>query len=96
MTFEAALLRADHVGIRELREHLSDQLKRKQPLIVTERGVPKKVILSYQDVLDLIEALHELQDQELVALVREGRAAVRRGAKGIPVKRLFQKIRSRR
>ena len=95
MTLESALLRAEHVGVRELREHLSDRLKRKQPLVVTERGIPKKVILSYQDVLDLIEVLQELRDEELVRFVHEGRSAVKRRVKGIPVERLFRQFRSR-
>lgn len=94
MTLGTALLRAEHVGIRELREHLSRELKRDQPLIVTEHGTPKKVILSYHDLLELIDILDELRDQDLLESIGKGRKAIRRGAKGIPVSRLFRRMRS--
>lgn len=94
MTIGTALLRADHIGVRELREHLSRELKKDAPLIVTEHGAPKKVILSYIDLLELIDVLDELRDQELLGTIQSGRKAIRKGAKGIPVSRLFKKIRS--
>lgn len=96
MTIETALLKAEHIGIRELREHLSERLKRNTPLIVTEHGTPKKVIFSYQDLLELIDILEELRDQELLEIVRQGRQAIRRGGKGILVSRSFRQIRSAR
>lgn len=91
-----ALLKAEHIGVRELREHLSEELKRDAPLIVTEHGTPKKVILSYRDLLDLIDILDELRDRELLETIQGGRKAIRRGVKGIPVSRLFRQIRSAR
>ena len=96
MTIGNAILRAEHIGVRELREHLSKELKRDAPLIVTERGTPKKVILSYRDLLELIDILDEIQDRELLESVQEGRKAIRKGVKGIPVSRLFGRIRSNR
>ena len=96
MTVTTALLNAKHVGIRELREHLSKQLKGDKPLVVTEHGTPTKVIFSYRDVLELMEVLDELQDRGALEHVREGREALRRGAKGVPVSRLFKQIRRSR
>ncbi len=55
------LLEAKHVGIRELREHLSKRLKGNKPLIVTEHGTPIKVILSYQEMLNLLEKFQNRQ-----------------------------------
>lgn len=91
-----ALLKAEHIGIRELREHLSKELKRDAPLIVTEHGTPKKVILSYRDLLELIDVLDEFRDRELLESIQAGRKAIRKGTKGISVSRLFDRIKSNR
>lgn len=96
MTVATALLNAKYVGIRDLREHLSKRLKSSKTIVITERGAPTKVILSYQDVVDLIEVLDELRDQAALQAVQEGRHAVKAGAKGIPVSRLFHQIRESR
>ena len=94
MVIGSALLRAHHIGVRELREHLSRELKRDAPLIVTEHGTPKKVILSYRDLLELVDILDELRDRDLLGTIQSGRKAIRRGVKGIPISRLFRKVRS--
>lgn len=96
MTVATALLRAKYIGVRELREHLSKRLKEKKAIVVTEHGTPTKVILSYQDVVELIEVLDELQDRAAIEAVREGRKAVKAGAEGLPVSRLFDQIRTAR
>ena len=93
MTTAASLLHARHLGIRELKAHLSKRLKGNRPIIVTEYGVPTRVILSYRDVLELIDILDELQDRKTLELVREGREAIRKGARGIPVSRLLNRLR---
>jgi len=96
MTVETALLRAEHIGVRELREHLSARLKETKPLIVTDRGTPTKVIISYQDILELVEMLDEVRDRATLETVRHGRNAIKRKVKGISVSRLFNRIRSSR
>ena len=96
MTVVTALLNARHIGVRDLREHLSKRLKEKKALVVTEHGTPTKVILSYQDVVELIEVLDELQDQAAAQSVREGRKEIKAGAEGIPISRLFNQIRAAR
>ena len=96
MTAARSLLNAKHIGIRELREHLSKRLKGNQLLIVTEHGTPTKVIVSYKDMLELVDVLEELQNSETLSVVREGRMAVKKGAKGIPVTDLFAQIRASR
>ena len=93
MTVTTALLGAKHVGIRELREHLSKRLKGDKPIIDTDHGTPTKVIFSYQGMLELIEILDELQDRGVLDNVREGREAIKHGAKGLPVSNLFHQIR---
>lgn len=96
MTIENAILRAEHVGIRELREHLSERLHERGPLVVTEHGTPKKILISYEDMLELVDILEELRDPEVLEAVREGRKAIQKGVRGIPVSRLFRKLRSSR
>ena len=96
MTVVKALLNAKYVGIRDLREHLSKRLKGSKVIVVTEHGTPTRVILSYQDVVELIEVLDELRDQAAVQSVQEGRKSVKTGAEGIPVNRLFNQIRASR
>lgn len=96
MTVTTALLNAKYIGVRELREHLSKRLKERKAIVVTEHGAPTKVILSYQDVVELIEVLDEFQDKAALQAVREGRSAVQAGGQGIPVDRLFRQIRKSR
>ncbi len=96
MTVATALLNAKYVGIRDLREHLSKRLKGSKVIVVTEHGTPTRVILSYQDVVELIEVLDELRDQAAIQSVQEGRKAFKAGAEGIPVNRLFNQIRASR
>ena len=86
MTVATALLNAKYIGVRELREHLSKRLKSSKAIVITDHGTPTKVILSYQDVVELIEVLDELQDQAAIQSVQEGRKAIRAGEEGIPVK----------
>lgn len=96
MKISTALLNAKHIGVRELREHLSKRLKDRKPLIVTEHGEPTKVILSYGDVLELVEILDELQDRQTLLAVKEGREAIINGKEGIAVSDLFGQIRRSR
>ena len=94
MMMSTVLMKASHVGVRELRIHLSSRLKSKNPLVVTEHGTPTKVIISYQDMVDLVEILDELQDPKALYAVNHARRGLKRGARGIPVSRLFRRLRS--
>ncbi len=89
------LLKADHVGVRELKTHLSKRLKIHKPLVVTDHSQPVKVIIAYEDMVELLDMLDEVTDEATLALVQEGRKAIQSGAKGIPVSRLFNKIRQK-
>ena len=92
MSIAVDLLKTNHVGIRELKGHLTAK-SLKEPLVITDRGIPISVSLPYSDVLELIDILEEVSDPKTMALVREGRQAVKNGAKAIPVANLFQKMR---
>lgn len=85
MTLTKELLRAKHIGVRELGRNVSGFMKSKSVVIVEVKGQKNKVIISQDDLLDLIELLDNLQDKELLELVRESRAAVASGEKEVPV-----------
>jgi len=95
MSIAADLLKANHVGIRDIKEHLSTRLL-KDILVITDRGTPVSVNLPYSDVLELIDIIDEAADLETMATVSEGRLAIREGAKGILVADLFKRIRTQR
>ena len=79
------LLKAPHVGVRELKENLSGFLKKKRPLVVTEHGAPTRVLVPYDEMVELLDIIEEIDDVETASLVAQGRRAIREGAKGIPV-----------
>ena len=85
MNLSTAILKAPHVGVRELKAHLSQRLRSGKPLVVTEHGDPKQVMIPYETVIDIVETLEELNDEALVRSVRLSRKAGR--ARPIPVRR---------
>ena len=89
------ILKAPHVGIKDLKEGLSGYLKEEGPLVVTDRGTPTKVILPYAEMIELLEILEEIADKETMSAVKKGRKAIKSGAKGVPVSHLFERIRKK-
>ena len=85
MTLARALLNAKHIGVKELRSKLSFSLHR-TPVIVTEYGEPKGVLMSYDDAMEIVDILDELTDKESVSAVWRGRKAMARNPNGIPFK----------
>lgn len=53
-------------------------------------------IIHNSDILELMDILDEVSDPQIVATVREGKEAIRRGNAGIPVLRTFRKFREHR
>ena len=95
MTIAGMLLRAPHIGIRELKTNLSRLLKKGDPLIVTERGIPVEVMLPYSDIVEIAELIDEATDLKTLRAVQEGRLAVKRGSRGLSASNLFNKIRKK-
>ncbi len=91
MSIATSILKSPHVGIRDLKIHLSSLLK-KGSLIVTERGKPVNVILPYSDMMELLDMLDEITEPETIKTIREGRKAISTGVKGIPVSNVFKKL----
>jgi len=96
MTLGAILLRAPHIGVRQFKAHMSKLLKGASPIIITERGVPVEVVIPYREALEMVDLIDEATDLETLKAVQEGRGAIKRGVKGIPVAGLFAKIRKGR
>lgn len=94
MSIATDLLKAEHVGIRDIKEHLSTRLL-KDILVITDRGIPVSVNLPYSDVLELVDIIDEVTDLETVAMVSEARKAIREGLRGVAVANLFKRIRAR-
>ena len=94
MSIAADLLKAQHIGVRELKKYLSTKVLN-QLLVITHRGNPVSVNLPYSDVMELIDIFDELADPETVANVAAGRKAIKAGAKGVPVSNLFKRIREK-
>lgn len=95
MSIAIDLLKTQHIGIRDLKEHLSTKVL-DEPIVITDRGTPVSVNLPYSDMLELIDILDELSDSETIKTVLEGREAIKEGVEGIPVSNLFDKIRTQR
>lgn len=55
------LLKAPHVGVREARLKLSDYLDAQAPAILTVSGKPRKILVPYNTMIDLLERLSELE-----------------------------------
>ena len=96
MNIAAGLLKAPHIGVRDLKENLSKLLKGKNPLVITDHGQPVDVIVPYDDMMCLIDIVDEITDPETLATVLEGKRAVKAGAKGVPVSGLFKAARAKR
>ncbi len=91
MTTATELLKAEHIGVREFKEHVSaDSLKK--IAVITDHGKPISVNLPYEEVLELVDILDELRDAEALSAVASGRKSIKEGQKGISVSKLFRKI----
>ena len=96
MTTASELLRAPRFGVKDFKTHLSERIKSRRAMVLLDRGEPKKVIIEYNELIEMIELIDDLQDKELVQLIHEGSVAARRGDPGISVKDSFAKIKAAR
>ena len=94
MSLATELLNAKHVGVRDLRDHLSEMIKKDTLVIVTEHGQPSKVLIPYEDMLEIVDMMDELRDHKTSSTVLEGKYAITKAPKGISVTSLFNKFRT--
>jgi len=92
MTIARALLKARNIDIRRCRNNLSRLIKKHEFLIITDHNNPESVLVPYNDMLEIVDVLDELQDKKTIKAVAEGRKAIRAGTKGIAVSRVFKRI----
>ncbi len=83
MTLAAALLRAPRIGAREFRNKACSFINMGKACLITEHGHPAGVFLPYQDALELVDVVDELNDKKVLKMIAEGRRAIRKGAHGV-------------
>ncbi|OGX46618.1 MAG: hypothetical protein A2216_01865 [Omnitrophica WOR_2 bacterium RIFOXYA2_FULL_45_12] len=89
------LIKAEHVGVRELRDHLCGFMKDKKPaIVVTERGQPVRVIVSYAKMVELLEFFDEVSDPDTMRNIHEGVEAIKQGSKGASFSGTYKKYHS--
>jgi len=89
------LIKAKHVGVRELRDHLCGFMKDKKPaIVVTERGKPVRVIVPYAKMVELLEFFDEVSDPDTMKNIHEGVEAIKRGSKGVSFSGTYKKYHS--
>lgn len=74
-----ALLRAKHVGIRDLKSRLSELIEEGRPLVATRHGAPRAFLVPYDDMTDLLDMVDELSDKGSLARVARARSAYAKG-----------------
>ncbi|MBI4677329.1 MAG: hypothetical protein HY748_07075 [Elusimicrobia bacterium] len=92
MSLAAQLLRAESIGVRELKNHLSAVLHRGKPRIVTERNKPRHFLVPYEDMMEIIEIIEELSDPKLLVQLAQTRESYRKG-KWVPLETTAKDLR---
>ena len=85
------LRNAKPVTVREAQAQLSKLIRSKSPSMVLSHGKPVSFLIPYDDMLDLVEALDELKDQQLLKEIERARTEYVRGG-AVPAERLFKKM----
>ena len=83
MTLATALLRAPRIGAREFRNKACSLINMGKTYLITEHGPPAGVFLPYEDALELVDVIEELNDRKVLKTIAEGRRAIRKGVHGI-------------
>ena len=94
MTTAATLLKAHRFGIKDFKTHLSERIKSRQPMVLLDRGEPKKVIMDYGELVEMLELIDELQDSELLHLIKDGREGLQKNKLGINAEDSLARLRS--
>lgn len=91
MNFALALLKAKSIGVGNFRDNLCRYIQKAKTYIITEHGEPTSVVMPYEEVMELLDILDELQDRDVLKLVAEGRKSIKKGARGISASKVFKK-----
>ncbi|MEK7722104.1 MAG: type II toxin-antitoxin system Phd/YefM family antitoxin [Elusimicrobiota bacterium] len=90
MTF-SQMLRAPHIGVKELKNNLSMLFKTHKPIIATDRGQPAYVLVPYEDMVEMMELMDEAKDASLAAEIKAARHAYAKGGWS-PVADMWKKL----
>lgn len=96
MSIALDFLKAERIGARALRNHLSDFLQNNEPLVITEHGKPVRIMLNYEDILEILDIVSELSDPETIETVRKGKKAIAAGTKGVSALGLIKKYKKQK
>lgn len=96
MSIALNFLKAERIGARALRNRLSDFLQGNDPLVITEHGKPVRIMLNYEDILEILDIVDELSDPETIETVRKGKKAIAAGTNGIPAIDLIKKYKKQK
>lgn len=92
MNFVTLLQNGEFIGVKDLKESLCRIVREeKNPIFITERGTPVKVMLPYQDLLEIIDLIEELRDEKLIQEIARARKNYRKSG-GVPLSRLGKKM----
>ncbi len=84
--------RADHIGVRELRDHAPQYIADGQVYLITRHGRPRKFLVPYEEMAELLDIVDELSDPNTLELVARGRKATAKGGKPVPVKKVWERL----
>ncbi len=82
------LRKAKPVSLREAQSQLSKLIKSKELSVFLSHGKPVSFLVPYEDMLDLVENLDELQDKKLLQEIARARKDYAQG-RAVPAERLL-------
>lgn len=88
----AAILRAEHLGVKDFKTHLCQIIKTNKPHVVTEHGKPKQFLIPYEEMIEIVEILEELSDIKLLREIQSARKSYKKNKESIPLHRLWKEI----
>ena len=89
------MLRAPNVGVKDFKDHVSEYINKANTIVITHRGEPTSVVFPYEEALELIDMLDELQDQKTLAIISDDQNAMNRGDNGRMTSKVFEKYRAK-
>ena len=92
MSVMTDIVRAGHIGVKDFRDHAPKYMRDNQVYLVTRHGRPTKFLVPYEEMVELMDIMDELSDPETLKMVAEGRKAIARGEKSVPVKKVWQRL----
>ena len=91
MSLSNDILKAQHMGVRDYKKNLSSKLL-DGLVVITDHGKPVSINMPYNEILEIIDIVDEMNDQETIQMVLEGREAVKNKARVVDVKEVFSKL----